>query len=391
MDDTGELWSAIYNLHMLLQRKVNVEQDYQDYFESNPIAFRELNVDRALSFDERSTRRIPYDADKSYTPKPDFIGVRLCTNSLVIVELKTPFVGEITTSRRDGNRAKFKANAEQYISQVVEYVDSVASREGAREVVCRELKIDRISTYEAILVYARETENDVSLVSRLCTGRQHRLQIVYFDELLRRLVDRYSIGRVDARPRKGMAFLSHIALRPNRNKSPSYLFDYGSVGRNRISLIIHEQEITLNYIDNKERSHHLQALLVGEGPHYIRFEFSNDDGGIYLSLSCNNVESDLRVGRIPFDFAFDLGAMTVGADASGENGAEFLLGCHYVIGRTMPIEDRIGSYDYFLRTTSGEAKYVEFKRCSYLMRKPNGDLYQPKPEHQPKMTTWGGA
>jgi hypothetical protein len=46
-------------------------------------------------------------------------------------ELKTPFVGRLTTSRSDGNRLKLKATPESYISQATEYVDSINERPDA--------------------------------------------------------------------------------------------------------------------------------------------------------------------------------------------------------------------------------------------------------------------
>ncbi len=150
------LWAAIYALYCLLIDQVNDESAYQSLFEQHPTVFSVMGLDTASPFEKRSSNVIPFDLERDFRPEPDFICAERSSGVLVIVELKTPFVGKITTARQDGNRAKFKAIAESYVSQATEYVESIRQRFEAREVVKSVLGINRIADYRAVIVYASE-------------------------------------------------------------------------------------------------------------------------------------------------------------------------------------------------------------------------------------------
>lgn len=139
------LWAAIYALYSLLVDRINDEASYQTLFEQHPAIFSALGVDIAQSFEKSSSNAIPFDYERNFRPEPDFLGAKLVSGNIIVVELKTPFVGDITTSRQDGNRAKFKAPAESYISQVTEYVESIRQRDAARDAVKKILGISRIA------------------------------------------------------------------------------------------------------------------------------------------------------------------------------------------------------------------------------------------------------
>ena len=143
------LWAAIYALYCLLIDQVNDEASYQSLFEQHPAIFSVMGLDTSASFEKRSSNAIPFDPERNFQPEPDFICAEISSGNLVVVELKTPFVGEIKTARQDGNRAKFKAIAESYVSQATEYVESIRQRPDARDVVKSVLGISRIADYRA--------------------------------------------------------------------------------------------------------------------------------------------------------------------------------------------------------------------------------------------------
>src|SRR5690606_506617 len=103
-------------------------------------------------------------------------------------------VGKITTSRKDGNRAKFTAVTEEYISQAIEYADSIRQSREARDVVGRILALQNISEYRAQLIYGMSTDNNASLVKSLSSERKTPLEIIFYDELIDRLVEAYFIS-----------------------------------------------------------------------------------------------------------------------------------------------------------------------------------------------------
>ena len=149
MTTDESLWAAIYALYCLLIDQVNDEASYQSLFEQHPAIFSVMGLDTSASFEKRSSNAIPFDPERNFQPEPDFICAEISSGNLVVVELKTPFVGEITTARQDGNRAKFKAIAESYVSQATEYVESIRQRPDARDVVKSVLGISRIADYRA--------------------------------------------------------------------------------------------------------------------------------------------------------------------------------------------------------------------------------------------------
>jgi len=147
------LWRALTDLLRLLQAKCNEEARYQTFFERHPVIFRALGFDRYASFEKSSGNVLPFDTEKGYTPEPDFLCAQTGAGQLTVFELKTPFVGDITTSRSDGNRLEFKATAETYLSQAREYVQSIRGNVAARQEVMRVLDLPAIADYDIVLVY----------------------------------------------------------------------------------------------------------------------------------------------------------------------------------------------------------------------------------------------
>jgi len=189
------LWAAIYALYRLLIDQVNDEASYQTLFEQHPAIFSVLGVDTAASFEKSSPNAIPFDPERGFQPEPDFIGAESASGNIFVVELKTPFVGDITTSRQDGNRAKFKALAESYISQTTEYVESIRQRPEARDIVKSVLELSKIADYRAVIVYGRRIDNDAALVSTLSAQRKISTEIVFYDDLLDRMCEVRAIAR----------------------------------------------------------------------------------------------------------------------------------------------------------------------------------------------------
>jgi hypothetical protein len=388
VDDDKALWTAIYELWCLLNKGVNSEREYQKFFENNRIAFTVFDIDCAESFEKSSPNSLPYDLERNYTPEPDFIGVNKSSGVLSIVELKTPFVGSITTSRIDGKRLKFKAEAEQYISQSTEYKDSIHEHSDARKTIHSLFKIDQISDYRILLIYALSEENDVKAIANLCSKRSPKLEVIFYDVLLEKMIDQYSISRRDLESRLGKVFVFHLVTPLEQQYPRAFIGEYGCGDRNRLSVFLENDYLFIECIDSNGFIHQLSSSLVGEGPHYVRFEFSNDQQGIYMSLNVNNEEQDLRVGGKVFDFDLDVNDFTLGADSKGQNGAAFLMIEHYVAGRTMKLIEKLGSYDYFLKKTQGELKAVKFKPESYLIRTPEGNLKQEIKSLKPEYVSW---
>ena len=381
------LWAAIYALYCLLVDKVNDEAAYQALFEQHPVIFTLVDVDVAASFEKKSKNRIPFDPERNFQPEPDFICADSSSGSVVVVELKTPFVGEITTARQDGNRAKFKALAESYVSQATEYVESIRERPEARDVVRRSLGIGRISNYRAVIVYGRRADNDAVLVNNLCAQRKVPTEIVFYDDLLDRMCDAYLVARRDGNSRAGWCFVSHLYLAAEQIYKKAFLANYGAADADRISVYLESGEIVFECRDSASRIHRLSAPVTGSGPHYVRFEFSNDESGAYMSLNVNNAEADLRLGKSSLRLFPDTERFILGADSSGGNGAHFYVLDHYFVSRTMDIAEKLGSFHYFQKKTITASHCMELKPESYMTKQADG-LVQDKEEFKPILRAW---
>lgn len=381
------LWAAIYDLYCLLADKANEESSYQRLFEQHPVIFSVLGLDAAASFEKSSPNTIPFDPDRNFQPEPDFIGTALPSGNIVVVELKTPFVGDITTARQDGNRAKFKAVAESYISQATEYVESIRQRHEAREIVKNVLGVDKIADYRAIIIYGLCADNDANLVSTLAAQRKVPTEIIFYDELLDRMSNAYSIARRDAASRPGWCFVSHVHFAHKQPHEKAFLAEYGADNADRISVYLHNNEIIFECCDSQGKLHILQSTLTGSGPHYVRFEFSNDSNGAYMSLNVNNSEAELRLGRNSLQLFPDTELFTLGADSSGNRGAHFFMLEHYFVSRTMDMAEKLSSFHYFQKKTSAPSNCLEFRPESYMVKQPSG-LMQDKEELKPVLRAW---
>ncbi len=380
----NDLWLAIYQLYELLQDRVNEEAKYQAYFEDNPVVFSVLGYSSHKSFDRSSSGALPRDADLNFSPEPDFLCAKINSSELTIFELKTPFVGKLTTSRStDGNRLKFKSIFESYISQALEYKDSIQQNQNSRDVVFSALGLSRISAYDIVLVCGLSQDNDAGDVAKLLSERNFPIRIQYFDGLLKDLLKAYSIGRSDVTNRDGTFLVLHLSLAENQGNGRAYISDFGSASNDRVSLYFQENTLVFEVIDSKSIAHALQSQVVSAGLNYVRYELSNDGGGIYLSLNVNNQEQDLRVGIAPLNIQINFSSHTLGADSKGNNGAKFKMLENYFGAKTLTFEEKLGSYHYFLSKTARSTTALEFNGKSYMVRNEYGALIQENLELRP--------
>jgi hypothetical protein len=384
MSSDSELWSAIYGLYSLLADKENREDEYQLFFEKNPVVFKVMGCTDARSYEKRSGRDLPFDLERDFQPQPDFLGIDDKSGTLYVIELKTPFVGAITTARSDGNRMKFKAVAESYLSQTLEYAESIRGREAARQSVTSEFKVERISSYRIILIYALASENNPSDVARLCANRNIPCEIVFFDKFIDRMVAAYMLSRRNTELRPGWCFVFHAQITKNQIHTRAYLASYGN-GFNSISVILDNEFIVFQCIDAEGQCHRLSSKVDFDCPVYVRFEFSNDLDGIYMSLNVNNEERDLRVGSRVLNFDPNVFSFILGAGPGGENGAEFLMMEYYVSLQTMSTFDKLGSFHYFERELGKECKGVYFLPEDYMIRNAEGNMVQENAQLRPSL------
>ena len=158
MTTEQKLWKAILELDTLLRENINEEEKYQKYFEENPLIFYILGLDVVESFEKKSKNKLAFDKERNFRPEPDFIGINKNSKIVRVIDIKTPFVEKITTSRSsDSNRAKFDAETEKYISQVTEYIDSIKENPESREMLKALFREKRFS-FRIVIIYKSKFE-----------------------------------------------------------------------------------------------------------------------------------------------------------------------------------------------------------------------------------------
>ena len=181
----NELWVAIWQLVQLLnQSEGATEDEIQSFFENNPVSFRVLDFDAAISYEKSSGNRLPYDKEAKTQREPDFICIERAKRIVTVFELKTPTRDRAITSRPDGQRAKLRAGLESYMSQTSEYIGFIESDREVREELSRKFGIESIMQLRGVLAYGMAKEEEIHIVSKLVSSRNPRIDIVHFDEIL---------------------------------------------------------------------------------------------------------------------------------------------------------------------------------------------------------------
>lgn len=377
--NTSNLWRATHELFDLLRLENNSENAYQQFLERNPIVFRVLGYDVHQSFEKRSGNKLPRDQERDLSLEPDFLCGRSQIGELTVFELKTPFLGRLLTSRPDGARPKVREKVARHIAQAKDYIDVIRGNADAREVVRKVLPMDTISSYRTVIVAGLSENNDLPAISRYLSDRSPPVEILFFDELLGRLGSAYEQKHEGVTTRPGWAFIYKLAFPQTQIHARAYISDCGGTSRDRISFLREGDLIVFECLDSQGRLHRLQGKCVGPDPHVIRFEFSSDAEGIYMSLHVDDEEKQLVKGSVQFQCDPDLTTMVSGADINGENGAAFHQ--YQTISRasTLSLREKLDIHSYLSEYKATSDRYIEYRAESYMRFFGAGDMVQ---EHQ---------
>jgi hypothetical protein len=191
-------------------------------------------------------------------------------------------------------------------------------------------------------------------------------------------------------------FSFHITVRihnlpGNRRK---YLFDFGQMHAERLSLYISPDNIfTFCFVDAKGEPHLVQLPLGRGGPVlgkfiYISFELGISGESTEMRLFVRSKE----IGSIKLPFKTDIGGLSlpngvIGADLKGENGSRIDLLEVLIIPRTITGWERIKIRWSMWRYTWVWPRCVEFNGAQWqrVSATGNRDLKQPEPSKQPTM------
>lgn len=387
LPNESNLWKALYELYELLDVRSNAEADYQAYFERNPVVFRTLGFDVHASFEKSSGNGLPFDHERNIKFEPDFLCARAENGELTVFELKTPFVGKLVTSRGDGLRAKLRESAARYVAQASEYAEFIQGNADARNEVKRVLSLNDISSVRATLVFGVAYENKPAVVARILARESLNVEVLFFDTLLERIGQAYEATHSGAVSRPGWCFVYLISFPESQPHGRTYISDCGNFDRDRVSFIKDGNLVIFECLDSHGRVHRLEGECAGAETHIVRFEFSNDEQGIYMSLQVDDEEKGLYIGKSPFDCQPDLTVRVQGADLNGNNGAVFNIFQTIARGRTLDLADKLGLYSWMCQKRVTSDSYLEYQSHSFMRAGVDGGLMQEieelKPIHRP--------
>ena len=375
--NANNVWKALFELSELLRAACNAEDAYQAYFERNPIVFEVLGYDAHSPFEQSSGTALPFDADRNFRPEPDFLCASRNSGTLTVFELKTPFVKKLITARSsDGNRAKLRAYVDSHVAQAKDYVGSIQGNAEARRIVRDALNLERIGAYEITLVCGLASKNDTQQVTQILARSVPPVRVLYFDTLLDLLAAEYARQHHGVESRLGWSCIYHLGLPEAPSPSRKYIMDAGAKAHDRISFIRAGNQILCECLDSTGRLHHL-AAPISPGVHYVLFEFSTDEQGIYLSLHVDDEQQGLTLGRTQFQCDPDMSNYVFGADLDGGHGAEFDVFQSLFVNNTLSLEHKLGMYGYVLEKRALDTGHLHYYEESFMRLVPEGALVQP--------------
>ncbi|MDD7986315.1 hypothetical protein PQO01_15295 [Lentisphaera marina] len=380
--NNNELWSAIYSLHYLLVNKINLEKYYQELFERHSIIFSVLNLYNPKSFEKSSEYCLPYDKERDFTPEPDFIAHKKHSSTLTIVELKTPFIKQSTTARKDGNRCKFTAAVSSFRSQATEYSQTIKERESARDYLKGLFSLEKISDVDVILIAGLESENKTYEVEKLLSEYKTPTQIVYFDTLMNMLLNKYHESANTPVGKRGLTATYVISLDSIQNHGKNVISEAKSQSGDSLTFEYEDGSVSLIFKDSSGKINYLQSAVKTDEFFYLKLEFCNDEDGFFMSLDVDNHIQDLRISKYQFNFNYDNDQFAVGAKLDGSQGAVFTLKTYAFWGEITQYESKLNYFLKCKKLIENDDKAIRFESQHFMFKDSKG-MYQPDKLKQP--------
>ena len=383
---TNQLWTAIYRLFRLLDDRISSEDEYQRFFENNPVVFEVLGYDAWASFEKRSGNRLPNDPDRGYRPEPDFICGRTTKGELVAFEIKTPIRRSMLTSLSPGKRKKFKADIESYISQTTEYVEFLRGFPEAREVACRTISMPVAKVFSGVLVYGLSWDGELPDIALMASRRSPPIEVIAYDQLLDTLARSFAVGRPDAEledtRRSGGTFTASLMLPSQQHSNPAIIAELGGRDGARLMVYLEGQRVHVLFVDDLGRQRTMDCDVSTDVPVYLKIEISSDPNVRFAVLSINNDEVEINQADGVSAFQPQWEKFTLGSDHDGKNGARFKMFDNMFIDRTLNIIERLQMQKYYEDKFTFAKSYVEFMGNHFLYFH-QGAMKQEKKERAP--------
>lgn len=327
---------AIESLDVLLQCTNITESAFQEWFESNPVAFYVLGFQ-----DHIPHPRIEAPSGDIYIP--DFMA-RRPNSSWEFIELKTSAT-EIL--RNKDRREAFYASFEGYLSQCHEYSEALDDA-SARRKFEEQYGIALIQKRPSSILIAGSGELlDVGRLLRLCSRRTPPITVYTYDDLRSALLSyrTFNFGEYDSA--NGICVHSVIYVhKPSGAPSVNHILDIGvQEDRDRVSIYIDEQGVVCLRVfdsDGVEHKAHSSRPLEDhfyDMPHWFLFEVGVSDRFGFISIQIDGrYYADIRINEFPFDVSHEY---VIGSDWEAKAPSWISFVELAVLNRALSFEEKV--------------------------------------------------
>jgi Shedu protein SduA, C-terminal len=348
--ERSDLENAISVLANLVKQEELPEDEFQRFFENNPIVCEIMGYERTYP-----KPVLPLSNGESLVP--DFLGRR--PNGLYeIIDIKTPQERLIYTKK---HRTEFNAKMNQYIRQVLTYSKYFDDQQN-RQLVLGAYGFDIQKRPDTLIIAGKDSYVDKRQLHELTRDRAIALQIATYDDVLSNLLFHHArlYGYADNLP--GASFYAIVTLRRQEQRRRKYILDYGAtIGQNRWSVVVDENNrLTFEVIDSHGDSHSVSTRRFQfDKMIHLACEFGSSDAFALLQIRINGgIVAKLELPSpvsVPSDSGpYDSGSSevrsdslrsgfrgTIGANMNGTNNGAFDMAGLAVYNIVLPFRQRI--------------------------------------------------
>ncbi|WP_243349637.1 Shedu anti-phage system protein SduA domain-containing protein [Parabacteroides sp. FAFU027] len=348
-----DLQQAIFWLEQLLNSDDIPEQDFQEFFESNPIVFQLLGYKQFHSFTKNSERKLPKDEYTELQPEPDFI-VETIRGLFEIFEIKTACDKKLIVDTNK-YRERFTAEVENYISQTIIYEQYFTRNPENRKKVNQSYNINIQEDLDIKIIIGRDNSIDKNKLHQFCRRIHYKIDILTYDDILKVLKNEYSNEYALSEDLPGFSFHMVIRILKKEDSEKQYIFDYAKNDQqSRISLYINNKsELCYRIIDDSNKTTEVCVDMENENLFgrmvYIVCEFGQHTDGFYMSISINGLEKEKRQRNTQVSLKINPEEIYLGCDYKRQYFGKFNLYTKALGNRTLKYNERLNMLSYYFQ------------------------------------------
>jgi len=385
MMDRQSFEEAISELELLIANHSTNEDDFQRWFESNPVVFEILGYQKVLSHPVLTEAGVEKHI-------PDFL-VKRIDGLWDIVEIKRPDTEIIKDTQR---RAAFYSAMESYVSQCREYSQYFDDRANREEFAYRYNESVQKQP-SSILVAGRSQGLNRQKIHVLLSGRVPSILHQTYDDVLNQLEFQRAKLYGAYEDLRGLSIHLILVIEQPRTPVEAFIFDIGSQpDRNRLSLHTHPKGTLLfSVYDSLGTLHQVSIPQSEETFKYDRTFYLSLEVGIGSNYSVIVVETNGRYCSEQKLSGFSLQLDTpmplvMGSDLMGQTEASMRIAEKCVYSRTLPFHEKsllrsyfLDRYEEFIFDSDGKPKGIEFRGRQFLYSEGHPGFLDSKNPRKP--------